>query len=674
MRPVTQIIFSFLIIFLLAQCNTKESGKAKDHTSNKVSKNDPFAKTMVESQFFDIDSKEDQVVEGKNGTLLIMPKGCFKDSKGNVVEDDITVELAEASNLEDMILSNLTTTSDGKLLESGGMLYVNATKNREKLTINPENPIYVEMPNPEGKTGMMVYKGIRDEKGNMNWVDPKPLVKYLIPVDLSLLNFYPEGFEIEVEQGMPYRSYKVATDELKDSLYYSLSQPISAVAVSISEGDDTFIRDSINELDIASQKPCGIDPASIKVLRSKKFEGTLIATREFERRLQFIFKTCDNSILEIYVNNMDKNLYELDSMAAMKLGYRNPLAEVFSKFYKENLTKVKESDRKAESLRKFYSKRLKQVKEQLSKLKLEAAEQIRKDDEKALKSQRKYKELLVKRQEYRMEKFGFELKDTGWTNIDKIIAAAQLETFELNIQVKQGNEFDRVHTYIVNPLIKSLFAMTSSDRILFNGSYPEDHILLMYEKQNFKVVVVAYKNDQAYLSVQDFILHKENDLKIYKPQQISDKELKKELRSLNSFYKRENNILIDLEYQASFEQERRRQERLLKESEFIARLRTKAFNCCLTPDGEMIFLNQCTPCHLLDREKVGPALGCIGDRRTFKWFSSFTNDAPSFIHMDKAANELAKKYAPTVMPYFHLKEEEIKAVYDYVNENCQQAK
>jgi F0F1-type ATP synthase membrane subunit b/b' len=663
-------LFSLLILFSLSQCTSKESGKAKDHTSNKVSKNDPFAKTMVESQFFDIDAKEDQVVEGKNGTLLIMPKGCFKDSKGNVVEDDIIVELAEASNLEDMILSNLTTSSDGKLLESGGMLYVNATRDGEKLTINPENPLYVEMPNPEGKTGMMVYKGIRDEKGNMNWVDPKPLVKYLIPVDMSLLNFYPEGFEVEVEKGMPYRSYKVATDELKDSLYYSLSAPAAADAVMTSS--DTREQDSSLLSDSVSVKPCGIDPASIKVLRSKKFEGTLIATREFERRLQFIFKTCDNSILEIYVNNMDKNLYELDSMAAMKLGYRNPLTEVFGKFYKEKLTNVKKADKKAEMLRQYYERQLKKVKEELKKLKEDAAKQLQRDNEQAKKVEKDYKELLVKRQEYRLEKFGFELKDTGWANIDKVIA--QMETFELKVEVSGGNEFDRVHTYIVNPLIKSLYAMTSQDKVLFDGSYPEDQILLMYKKQNFNVVVVAYKQDQAFLSVQEFRLHKENDIKMKKPQQISEADLKRELRFYNGSYSNENKILADLEYQALFEKERRRQERLQKESEFILKLEAKAFSCCAPPDGEIIFLQSCESCHLLDQEKVGPALGCIGNRRTFKWFASFTTDAPSFIQKDKAANELAKKYAPTVMPYFHLKEEEVKAVYNYLNENCQQAK
>ncbi|MFL5730360.1 MAG: c-type cytochrome [Cytophagaceae bacterium] len=634
----------------------------KDHHSSKVSKNDPFAKSMVESQFFDIDAKEDRVVEGKNGTVVILPKGCFKDSQGNVVEGDITLEIAEADHLEDLLLSNLTTTSEGKLLESGGILYVNATRDGEKLTINPENPIYIEILNKEGKKDMMFYKGVRDGKGATDWKAPKPLAKYLIAVELNSLNFFPEGFEIEVEQGMPYRSYKVATDKLKDSLYYSLTSCI----------------DTRNEL-IASQltdssivPPCGIDPASIKVLRNKKFEGSLIATREFERRLREIFKTCDQSILGIYVNNMDKNLWELDSMAAVKLGYGHPQFEVFSDFYKEKLTKVKKADRRAEALKIFYSRKIIEVREQLQKLKIEAEQQIEKDNEKARQKESEYRALLVKRQEYRMEKFGFEMTDTGWVHVARKIKVEQLEKFELSVEVEDGSDFDRVHVYIVNPWIKSLFALISIDNVYFNYAYVEDGILLMKMGQDFNVVVVAYKDGKPYYINKFFNLKKMNKIQIKRPQVVSMSQLKIKIKGGYFNYSQENKIWIDLEYQAAFEREEQRQKRLLQESVFISRLKRKAFNCAGSRDGETIFLAQCITCHEVNHEKVGPALGCIGQRRTLRWFSDFTNSPAVFITIDKEAKELAKKYAPTIMPNHHLSDEEMKALYDYLNEYCQE--
>lgn len=70
---------------------------------------------------------------------------------------------------------------------------------------------------------MLVYKGVRDENGNMNWIEPKKLENYLVNVDFKLLDFLPEGFQAEVDNGMPYKSYKTATPKLTDSLYYSLA-------------------------------------------------------------------------------------------------------------------------------------------------------------------------------------------------------------------------------------------------------------------------------------------------------------------------------------------------------------------------------------------------------------------------------------------------------------------
>lgn len=88
----------------------------------------------------------DNVVEGEKGSIIICPKGCFVDRNGKIVEKNIDIEIAEALSLEDMLLSNLTTTSDGQLLETDGMIYFNATSDGEQLYINKENPIHIEIP------------------------------------------------------------------------------------------------------------------------------------------------------------------------------------------------------------------------------------------------------------------------------------------------------------------------------------------------------------------------------------------------------------------------------------------------------------------------------------------------------------------------------------------------
>lgn len=101
----------------------------------KMSLNDPFKSTMTTSQFFDIKGNQDNVIEGEKGTIIIMPKGCFKDENGDIITAEIKIELTEALAQSDMLLSNLNTTSNGHLMETDGMIYFNAKANGKQLVI-----------------------------------------------------------------------------------------------------------------------------------------------------------------------------------------------------------------------------------------------------------------------------------------------------------------------------------------------------------------------------------------------------------------------------------------------------------------------------------------------------------------------------------------------------------
>ncbi|HYG16547.1 MAG TPA: hypothetical protein VEC12_12400, partial [Bacteroidia bacterium] len=220
---VNRLFALLLLAVFVAAWSCKNKLPEKKYPSEKLAPNDPFKETMVESRFYEIKGNEDNVVEGAEGTTLVIPEGSLMHKDGSMPKGKIKVELAEALDMADMVLSNLTTTSDGKQLQSGGMIYLNATADGEELRINPEKPIRIEIPTDKKVPGMMVYRGIRDSAGNMNWVDPLPLINYLVPVDLSLLDFLPGGFYDTVVTNMPYRGHVTADRKLADSLYYSLA-------------------------------------------------------------------------------------------------------------------------------------------------------------------------------------------------------------------------------------------------------------------------------------------------------------------------------------------------------------------------------------------------------------------------------------------------------------------
>jgi hypothetical protein len=413
---INSILQISLCLLLILSCN---SGKQNQKISEtiKMHPNDPFKSTMAQSQFFDIKANQDNVIEGQKGTIIIMPKGCFQDENGDIVENDVKIELAEALTMNNILLSNLNTTSDGKPLETDGMIYFNATSNGKQLTISKEYPIHIEMPTSKKKPDMMVYKGTRDEKGNMNWTEPQAINNYLTTVDLKSLDFLPTGFQNFVEGKMPYKNYKVATQELVDSLYYSFSNNSSSYRIfrkyaqrrmgavnepyynknsKVENGEYTpesynlhGEEDGGNNSDTLKTKNCGIDPDIIKVIKSEKYQNTLIATREFEARLKVIFRTCKDEILEVYIKNLDKNLYELDEMAAALISTGDEFGRnEFENFTKQRLTKVKDADKYAQILRGYYQT-------QLAKVKLEI-EQNNEKFKKALEKENEENEKLLK--------------------------------------------------------------------------------------------------------------------------------------------------------------------------------------------------------------------------------------------------------------------------------------
>ncbi|MCT4582272.1 MAG: carboxypeptidase regulatory-like domain-containing protein [Flavobacteriales bacterium] len=207
---------------------SQKSYSAKKTISKNIPTHDNFqiggVKTFVEPtiQHFVVDPQKGETIEGQQGTLIIIPPNAFVDSNNNLATSAIDFELVEALTLKDMILYNLTTTSNGKQLETGGMFYINASNNGTPVKLNPNAPIYTEIPTQSIKKGMLAFDSEIDINGNINWVTPKPLKKYLTKVDLNLLDFLPKGFANGVAENLPFKNYNKATPKLIDSLYYSL--------------------------------------------------------------------------------------------------------------------------------------------------------------------------------------------------------------------------------------------------------------------------------------------------------------------------------------------------------------------------------------------------------------------------------------------------------------------
>ncbi len=684
----TQLSFITALIltcFLLFQCQPK---------TDKVSKfldNDPFQNTIAPSETFQVNANQDTVIEGDQGTMLVLPKGCFVDASGNVVTETVSLELAEALTLDRMLLSNLTTTSEGKPLETDGMIYLNATANGKQLKINPDIPIRIEIPTAKRKPGMMAYRGIRDTNGNMNWIEPKPLDNFLIPVDIGLLDFLPPGFAKEVEKGMPFRKYTTATQELTDSLYYSLAEwkIIQSENFLATDYNEPYYNSNSKVIDgkytadsyIVSQRKtdvkyepqldtnkCGISPASIKVIKSPKYQNTSLATREFEARLKVIFQACQNEILEVYVKNLDKNLYELDSLAA-RLATDTTYKTAFRQFAKQRLTKIKNGDKYAQLMRGYYEKQLRQVTTELQQNQEAFRKELAKQNRKFEKVVDSYEKVLWKREKHRMETYGFTWTRTGWINIDNGVLPKPYESYPLEATLGNGATLDRAYVYVIYPSIKSLYRLNGSDNSSFYAGNEDDNEMLMPRNETAVAIAIGYKGEQLFLTSRTFRTGVDKALSL-SLKAATPNELKQLLQNYDN-YSRANRIDVDLKFMRQMYQEEKRQERLLKEQIFMESLHFVVFSCCSNIDGKALFQNNCAACHATDRMViVGPGLADATSKYTFTWLSKFVKNSTALIASgDPQANELFEKYNKLSMQSFpDLRDDEIRAIFKYIDE------
>lgn len=366
-------------------------------------------KTLVapEVQKFSVPTQEGLTIEGKQGTVVFIPSDAFVDQKGNIIKEPVDFELVEALSLADMVLYNLTTTADGKKLETGGMIYTNATVSGQPVFVNPERPLYIEIPTAEQKEEMMVFTGETTPEGNLNWKNPKPLKKYLALIDFENLDFLPRGFAEKVYEEPKGTAYYTTTKEKVDSLYYTLSYNR---IVYESQGQNFRPIDSLIYV-------CGLEPKTVKALQQKEYSQTYIATKEFEERIHELHKLeYARKYLKHYTNNLEKPLWYADSLVAQDLS--GNAKETFKAFARQKLTNVKEPIIVQHQLSEYYNRKMKnysvnqnKVREQLRNLSDTELNEIEENPKKLVRVPKKPKPSI----------YSFNAYSIGWYNIDRYV-------------------------------------------------------------------------------------------------------------------------------------------------------------------------------------------------------------------------------------------------------------
>lgn len=368
-------VFAAALIYIQSSSVTGGSGKPYIRTDlpaqNEIGGTEWVqADSVLPTLVYTLHADQDEVVETPGGILISIPKGSLRQKNGAPLTGSYELEVKEALDATTIMKAGLSTWSDGRLLETGGMFYVNMRQNGENLQIPTDAGITVSVPKQENRSDMMLFDGVRTYNGEphqfytesnvteelatdsvsykipngyINWINPRKPISDLISIPMEQLNFYPPGFEAKLaETGYPDRG-KV----FKDSVYLSFKAMFEPVmdgymkADTLTEGISDSIFRTANVTNVMTQVMAtspeisfsqtaeialafqyrtglwgGIDPGLVLAFWNKEFDRSILATKEFETRMRYIHGTCDERILKCYTQNINQPLYYCDSLAA----------------------------------------------------------------------------------------------------------------------------------------------------------------------------------------------------------------------------------------------------------------------------------------------------------------------------------------------------------------------
>ncbi len=147
---------------LIRKNNSTISTKSETITSNWL-----LDSIQPKGQEFCIDNNRDTIIYGKKGTIIHFKAYSLMHKNGDTIKECVELKLSEAYNKVDMLLYNLTTMSDGNLLETDGMFKLDI-KDSDKYELVKDYTVLI--PTDSLRYDAQVFDGDYDShSGLVNW-------------------------------------------------------------------------------------------------------------------------------------------------------------------------------------------------------------------------------------------------------------------------------------------------------------------------------------------------------------------------------------------------------------------------------------------------------------------------------------------------------------------------
>ena len=601
-------------------------------------KTNMFSRSIQESEIisgisptetFVIDNSTDTIIETDEGVVFGIPANTF-----NTKSKKIRLEIKTAISPEKIMLQGLSTTSNGQLLQTAGMFSIHGYVKDKPVSMVKK--IDVSVPTQNVNPAMQLFNGVQDSSGRINWVDPKPIEKRLRTYDITTLDFYPPYYVPVLKAlGKDYMDKKYT-----DSLYYSFSGypygdsgprfsgPItkdSAGKIVLSKSKEEIekdfsermetrrVSDTTSKEHLDMERYHEIDPSRIRAIWDKKFNNTIIATKEFEERLRYMHTICSPLFL-VYLENLNKPMHEIDQFIADNAGDDSGIQHKFLEFAARKDGGVVLKEGMQDKLSVYFEKKLKAYRdasaktwakheEELARLatiaddkrrEQETKDFLRKDkilqEEFCINLTDAYRQIGVKRTckdtipvPPPVNYYNIQIDSVGWKNLDMYVndattaresmtytdpetkKTATLTYKEVSISIEDQQQFDRIFVYLLPD------GLSSFQRIEQYGNVFNEKLNSLFR---YDAVVIGFKGDQTYFYKHTNLQPGQHRFRL---SPITEKELKQVLKP----GVKDNSVEMysEYEFQLFEQQEIRREVQLRKERDFITQVMTVIWPC-----------------------------------------------------------------------------------------------
>ncbi|MDQ3190179.1 MAG: hypothetical protein M3Q58_01145 [Bacteroidota bacterium] len=190
-----KIIYIMVTGLLLSCGNQTEIIEKKDNSTAEI-----LSQLEKKSEFFTFSIDSIPIIIGLEGTVITIPSECLVHQDDKLPKGEVTIELKEFYSASDILFNNLTTQTKSGLLQTAGMIYIQATSENKVLKVKDGKSFEIKFPIIGNvKKGMQLYRG-KIEKDFISW-DDTPISDSAMTINLDLIR---EGVGLPSQRNLDY--------------------------------------------------------------------------------------------------------------------------------------------------------------------------------------------------------------------------------------------------------------------------------------------------------------------------------------------------------------------------------------------------------------------------------------------------------------------------------------